>query len=205
MKRAIQQLYWKILLYAVLTFVFLYCIPEDQAVMELAYTDMYLFTIQFLIYATVIMSLPFETLSAYRFKRLSGYILYQYRKFSLYNIVLIISIAIIHCVVVMLQGNAIDHVWWFALQQFVVYSILYCTVLSFSLLSHSRVFTYVTLFLYYGMFLLYIMIGPETSIPLNIFTGWFMAGDIVSIVLQYIVFLAIPVLIIYNRKDGYTC
>ena len=205
MKRVMQQLYWKILLYAVLAFVFLYCMPEEQAVIELAYTDMYLFTIQFLIYATVIMSLPFETLSAYRFKRLSGYFLYQYRKFSLYNIVLIISIAMIHCFVVMLQGNEIWNVWWFALQQFVVYSILYCTVLSFSLLPQYKVFTYVMLFLYYGMFLLYIMNGPETSIFLNIFTGWFMAGDIISIILQYLVWLAIPVLIIYNRKDGYTC
>ena len=205
MKRVLRQLFWKVVLYAGFSFVFLCYIPEEQAVMELAYTDMYLFTIQFLIYATVIMSLPFETLAAYRFKRLSGYFLYQYRKFSLYNIVLIISIAMIHCFAVILQGNEIGNVWWFALQQFLVYSILYCTVLSFSLLPHSKVFTYATLFLYYGMFLLYLMAGPETSILLNIFTGWFMAGDIVSMVLQYLVWLAIPVLIIYNRKDVYTC
>lgn len=205
MKRVIQQLYWKIILYAVLAFVFLFCIPKEQAVMELAYTDMYLFTILFLIYGSVMLSLPYETIEAYRFQKLSGYFLYKFRQFSVYNIVLIVSVALIHSLVVMLQGNVIGYVWWFTLQQFLVFSILYVTVLSFSLLPHHKVFTYVTLFLYYGMFLLYIMSGPETTILLNIFTGWFMAGDFLSIALQYFVWLAIPLLIIYNRKDGYIC
>ena len=205
MKRVIHQLYWKILLYAILAFVFLCNIPEEQAVMELAYTDMYLFTILFLIYGSVILSLPFETIEVYRFNRLTGYFLYKMRYFTVYNMVLIVSVALIHSLVVMLQGNAIGYVWWFALQQFLVFSILYLTVLSFSLVPQYKVLAYVTLFLYFGMFLLYIMTGPEISIPLNIYTGWFMAGDILSIMLQYLVWLAIPVLIIYNRKDGYTC
>ena len=156
-----------------------------------------------MVYSYIIINERFSYFELHRFGKLNKYLIHKFKKFSLYNLFIQVVITLTYICVFIIMKVKIDFsvILNYAINLFVIFEIIYIFCLSNLFSKKTSKINYVLLFIFYFMFLLYVINGANGVLSFNIFSSYFKNRDIFTTIFNYLLWMFIAIIFLYNKKD----
>lgn len=189
--------------YSIIVMIFVIGIGSNNITADLLYLDLYLFFVVILMYGYMIFNNQINSLQMYRFRTVERYFIYKFIHYSTENLCMIIFMTAVNCAVYMITNTPIDFglTVHYTVHLFMVFEIVYLFSLAAQLYKNSIQLQYMILFVCCLMFLICSFSGDQNVMVLNVFTPYFMNMHLYQTVLHYALWVILPVLLIFRKKE----
>lgn len=203
MKIYIKKIIIPVLIYLVISAIFLIIIPKNKMNINVPFMDLYLFGLMLIVYFYIIFSFNFRNNDIYRFNTINKFLFFKMKEFSIYNFFIQIITTFLYLLIFFIKGVVIkiDVILHYVLNLYCIFQILYLLCLaSFFSKNQSRNY-YFVFFLFYFMFLLCFLDSSNIILPFNIFLYYFRIGRLNNIIMNYSIWILGSLIFINIKKE----
>lgn len=190
-------------IYVCIALLYLAMIPDEKMTMQLPFLDFYLFLVLLIVYATIIYETKSNALEIIRFSKISQYVKYKWIQFTKWNACIMLSVILLYLIIFVMKHVPFDMLTLTSYigHLFVVFEIFGCSCICLQCVYQKRWIVYVITFLYLCMFCLYLIDENHAYLMFNIFSGYFLQELNIQTIMNACVWLFIPCMLCWNRKD----
>lgn len=198
-----KELFFKLSIYSVLSYLFLAFVPSKQANLNILYTDFYLFILVLLVYSNYILKYKYNLLEISRFKKMKNYIVFKILQFSKLNIFISLWIMLSNVLVMYLCNMKMNYfvVFYYTINFFLIFEVLYYICFLIELVFKKKGYSYLAIFIFLGMYIIEIMSIKKNPISFNIFSTCFLPSNFFYFILNYSAWFVLPSILFYSFKE----
>lgn len=203
MKIYIKKIIVPVLIYLMISAVFLTIIPTNKMNINVPYMDLYLFGLMLMLYFYIIFSFNFKTIDIYRFNTINKFLFFKMKEFSTYNFFIQIVTTILYLLIFFIKGVVIkfDVILYYVLNLYCIFQILYLLCLALIFSKNSTRNYYFIFFIFYFMFVLCFIDSSNTVLTFNIFLYYFRTGSLSNIIMNYSIWILSTLIFINIKKE----